>query len=277
MFFWKMQGAGNDFIILDGRKEQMPRDMSALARRLCRRHLSIGADGIMLILPPEKGGHCGVKVINADGSEAEMCGNGVRCVARYAWEEGIPGDDILIESKAGLVEARRLSKRQYRVKLNAPSVIKENQTLEAGGKTWQYTCIELGDPGIPHIVLPYPGLREADREALRHLGRELRYHPAFRKGTNVNFYDLCDPAEADFSLLTYERGVEDFTLACGTGSGSTALALRLAGKAGDRVRLAMGGGILQVELKPAGEGYEIFLIGDTNIVAKGEVWDEDLE
>ncbi|GHV91676.1 diaminopimelate epimerase [Spirochaetia bacterium] len=277
MVFCKMQGAGNDFIIFNNIKQEIPQEkFPEMAKRLCTRKLSIGADGLMVVEPPERGGDIKVRLINADGTDAEMCGNGVRCMGRYVYEEGIAGERITIEAAAGDVAVERLSKRSYKIKLQRAAVIKEGRTVEVSGKKYEYTYIELGNPGIPHIVVEMPGLKDLDKEDLRVLGRQLRYHPDFPKGANVNFYQALDSNSV--VLLTYERGVEDFTLACGTGSGSTALSLKLRGKLqGDSLKLNVPGGLLVVDLKQADGGeYDLYLTGDTNIIAKGEILDEDL-
>jgi diaminopimelate epimerase len=277
MIFYKMQGAGNDFIIINNMKQEIsPEKYAGLAARICTRKLSIGADGLMVVEKPQKGGAIMMRLFNADGSEAEMCGNGARCISRYVYEEGIARDRIIIETIAGDVVSERLSKRSYKIKLQRAGVIQEDRTVEVAGKKYEYTFIELGNPGIPHIVIEMPGLKDLDREELRVLARDLRYHADFPKGTNVNFYEALD--SKGVLLLSYERGVEDFTLACGTGSGSTALALKLQGKLqGDSLKLNVPGGLLIVDLKQADGGeYDLYLTGDTNFIAKGEVLDEDL-
>ena len=148
--------------------------------------------------------------------------------------------------------------------------------MEAQGKTWDCAYIELGDPGLPHAVVPYPGLDHADRTELLALGRTLRYSATFPKGANVNFYDVNSPQA--ITELTYERGVEDFTYACGTGSGSTVLALTLMDKVSGRdVAVSVPGGTLRVTIDHDGGAVQaIWLTGPTNIVCEGEVRDEDL-
>ena len=281
MFFWKMSGAGNDFIIINNMREHIPAErFPVIARRLCERHLSIGADGIMVVEKAESP-DAGIKVriFNADGSEAEMCGNGVRCIARYVYEENLSASPVRIEAKAGLTGVERLSKREYKVKLQNASLVKTGGAAVVNGQEYPYTYIELGNPGIPHIVVPFTGLRNADRDALRIIGRALRYHGDFPKGANVNFFEIIDSHAVE--LLTYERGVEDFTYACGTGSGSTALALKLQNLvSAGTLSLKVPGGLLQVELVRKAGGseatdYDIYLIGDTNIIYKGEVLDEN--
>jgi diaminopimelate epimerase len=164
--------------------------------------------------------------------------------------------------------------------------LEEGRSAEVQGRTYRYTYIELGNPGIPHIVLegiPWkdPVIsgtgEDFSPDGLRKLAKALRVHPDFPKGTNVNFCRLREDCGAD--LLTYERGVEDFTLACGTGAGSTALALKQRGAvSGEGVSLFAPGGLLFVEVVSKEDGgYDLFLTGDTNFVARGEFLDDDLE
>jgi diaminopimelate epimerase len=285
LFFSKLQGAGNDFIIFNNINGEIPEEkISAMAKRLCTRMLSIGADGFLLVERAKRGGDMFVRVFNADGSESEMCGNGMRCIGRYAYEEGLAGNHITIETVAGAVEALRLDRRLYRIRLPDPSVVKEHCSINVNGKNYEYAYVELGNPGIPHIVIEEPSLTSAaangaDRSALRDLARTLRYHKNFPKGTNVNFFRIreADGPVTGVDLLSYERGVEDFTLACGTGSGSTALSLKLWGRIpGNTVHLFVPGGVLVIDLKGADNGpYELYLTGDTNYIARGEILDDD--
>ncbi|MFP3091068.1 diaminopimelate epimerase [Treponema sp. TIM-1] len=298
MNFYKLQGAGNDFIIINNIKEKIPEEkIPGIAGRICTRKLSLGADGLLLIEAARHGGGGGggvaaavaVRVFNADGSESEMCGNGMRCVARYVFEEGLApkeaeaGGRIVIETMAGDIEALRLSRRRFRIRLQDPSVLEEGRSITVQGRTYRYTYVELGNPGIPHIVLdgipwkdPSGTGEDFSPDTLRELARTLRFHPDFPKGTNVNFCRVREDNGVD--LLTYERGVEDFTLACGTGAGSAALALKCRGAAGgERVSLFAPGGLLLVEVvRKEDGGYGLFLTGDTNFVARGEILDDDL-
>ena len=277
MRFTKMQGAGNDFIVINNMALKLPLEkLPDMARKLCERRVSIGANALMVADFPEKGGDFQMRFYNADGTIAEMCGNGARCIARYAYENGFARESMTIETVAGPVLAWRQDKRNYKIKLNDPGVLKLDYPVEAGGENWECAYVELGNPGIPHAVARYPGLADKTEDELRALGRELRYHSAFPKGANVNFYDVV--SGNDVVEKTYERGVEDFTLACGTGSGSTAAVLTLLGKVpGPTVHLSVPGGDLWVEVERTGERVTgLCLIGDTNIVAEGEIMDEDL-
>lgn len=152
-----------------------------------------------------------------------MCGNGARCVARWAYETGIAKEQMIIETIAGDVPAERLDVRTYRVQLNSPTVFEADKTIQVDGKEVIVDYVELGNPGIPHLVVHVPDLAMTELETIFDFARKLRNHAAFEKGANVNFYDILP--DQTVVERTYERGVEDFTLACGTGTGSTAFAL----------------------------------------------------
>lgn len=277
MRFTKMNGAGNDFIILNNLDEHIdPTLFPQIARTLCHRHLSIGADGLMVVDTPRQGGDYRMLFYNSDGSEGEMCGNGARCVCRYGYEKGLAGTTQTVESPSGLVTGKRIDQRNYRIRLTDPSVIRLDCPVESQGRSWACSYIELGDPGLPHAAVPYPGLGQKTMDELRELGRSLRWNPVFPKGANVNFYDLTAPDR--LVELTFERGVEDFTYACGTGTGSVVLALTLMGKVSGRdVAVDLPGGTLRVTIDRDGETvHAIWLTGPTNIVCEGEVRDEDL-
>ena len=277
MRFWKMNGAGNDFIILNNIQEGLPAEaFPILARTLCAPHRSLGADGFMVVQPAQGEGDFRMGFYNSDGSVGEMCGNGARCICRYGYETGLAGETQRVETTAGLVTGRRISRREYQVRLNDPTTISLQEELEAEGKTWPCAYVELGDPGLPHAVVPYPGLAGADPQALFRLGRALRNHPRFPKGANVNFYEITGPDQV--LEKTYERGVEDFTLACGTGTGSVVTVLTLLGQVSGRgVQVTMAGGVLTVDVERAGDRVTgLYLTGPTNLVAKGEIFDEEL-
>jgi diaminopimelate epimerase len=277
MKFWKMNGAGNDFIILNNLEEKLPASaFPALARTLCTPHLSLGADGFMVVDQAQGDADFKMLFFNSDGSVGEMCGNGARCICRYGYEIGLSGETQVIETTAGIVTGQRMDKRNYKVRLNDPTTIRLEETVEVDGTPYPCAYVELGNPGLPHAVVPYPGLASADHDALFRLGRALRYHPAFPKGANVNFYEITGPDQV--LEKTYERGVEDFTLACGTGTGSLVTVLTLKGLvSGQGVQVNMGGGTLTIDVDREGEQVKnLWLTGPTNIVAKGEIFDEEL-
>ena len=249
MEFWKMNGAGNDFIVVDDRRNAIPENRwPEIVRVLCERRMSIGADGFMVVKPPTCGGDYKMLFFNSDGSTGEMCVTG--------W---------------------RMGKRLYRIRLNDPCHMRLDGRLEVGGITYDCAYVELGDPGIPHAAVPIAGLRDYDATALLRLGRTLRHYPDFPKGANVNFYEIIGPDHV--YERTYERGVEDFTYACGTGTGSVVTVLTLLGKvSGKHVRVDMTGGTLYVDVErnAAGRVTDLYLTGPTNVVCKGEITDENL-
>ena len=277
IIFTKMHGAGNDFIIIDNRSSALALSrLPALARQLCDRRLSIGADGMMVVVPPTTDGDYGMLFYNSDGSLGEMCGNGARCIARYGYENGLAGQTQRIETTAGLVVGQRMDKRQYRVRLNDPGCMELNRLCPT--ELGDYVCsyVELGCPGIPHAVHIMDDWDEIPREELSRLGKALRHSSAFPKGANVSFVKLC--ARDEIKAITFERGVEDFTLACGTGSGATVSALSLMGLvSGKDVKVHMPGGTLSISLSiTAGSVSDIFLTGPTCIVCRGKVLEENL-
>lgn len=277
MQFWKMNGAGNDFIILNNIQEGLPAEaFPVLARTLCTPHRSLGADGFMVVEPAQGEGDFRMRFYNSDGSVGEMCGNGARCICRYGYETGLAGPTQRVETTAGLVIGERISQRAYRVRLNDPTTLSLHEELEAEGAVWPCAYVELGNPGLPHAVVPCPGLAGADPQALFRLGRALRNHPRFPKGANVNFYEVTGPDQV--LEKTYERGVEDFTLACGTGTGSVVTVLTLLGQvSGQGVQVTMAGGVLTVDVERQGDQVTgLYLTGPTNLVAKGEIFDEEL-
>ena len=277
MKFCKMNGAGNDFIILNNMEENIPHSrFPDIARILCHRRLSIGADGLMVVEHPREGGDYRMLFFNADGSAGEMCGNGARCICRYGFEKGLAGEMQRVETPSGLVTGWRLDRRNYRIRLTDPSVIRLQYPVEACGRTWDCSYVELGVPGLPHAVVSLPGLSEKCPEDLREAGRTLRWYPAFPKGANVTFYEILGTDH--IRELTYERGVEDFTYACGTGTGATVLSLTLRGLVSGRdVKAEMPGGTLSVTVDREGDAVkDLWLTGPASVICEGEVLDENL-
>ena len=277
MRFWKMNGAGNDFIVLNNLEEHLPVErLPQIARTLCERHMSIGADGLMVVDAPTAGGDYRMLFYNSDGSVGEMCGNGARCICRYGYENGLAGETQTVETTAGIVTGRRMDRRLYRIRLNDPTTIRLDSPVEVDGVTYDCSYVELGDPGLPHAVVPYADLRHADEHELRELGRAIRWNKAFPKGANVNFYEII--GEDHIFERTFERGVEDFTYACGTGTGSVVAVLTLQGRvSGHGVQADMTGGRLVIDAERVHSRIEsLYLTGPTNVVCRGEVTDEDL-
>ena len=272
-----MNGAGNDFIILNNLEEHLPVDrLPQVARTLCERHLSIGADGLMVVDAPTQGGDYRMRFYNSDGSIGEMCGNGARCICRYGFENGLAGETQTVETTAGIVTGRRISPRLYRIRLNDPTTVRLDCPVEVDGITYACSYVELGDPGIPHAVVPYANLRQADEHELRELGRAIRWNKTFPRGANVNFYEIV--GEDLLFERTFERGVEDFTYACGTGTGSVVTVLTLQGKvSGHGVQVDMTGGRLVIDAERIHSRIaSLYLTGPTNVVCRGQVTDEDL-
>ena len=245
-----MSGAGNDFMVIDARGLSL--DFSSLAKKLCAES---GADGFMAVDYSDKADFK-LHFYNADGSRGEMCGNGARCICRYAYDHGIAGAEMVVQTDAGLVPGWRLDENQYRVQLNNPGILDLNRRPDAA-------YAELGDPGVPHGVVEIPGLCWSDKEDLRERAKALRYAPEFLKGANINFYTWLD--ETSVRVLTYERGVEDYTLACGTGCGSIACVLHKKGLLpGGQLTAVNEGGTLRIQIKEQdGSIFQLFLEGPT--------------
>ena len=257
MKVWYMNGAGNDFAVVDARG--LAPDYTQLALELCK---LTGADGFMAI---DRSQIADFKLhfYNADGSRGEMCGNGSRCICRFAFENGIAGEKMTVETDAGIVCGQRLSESQYLVKLNNPGIVDLNRKPDAA-------YVELGDPGVPHAVTEIPGLNWDMRETLREKAKALRFDPAFPKGANANLYTWLD--EKTVRILTYERGVEDYTLACGTGSASTAVVLWLRGLLPDgKLTVKNPGGDLSVTIEGSDTVEALWLQGPTQIVKIFEI------
>lgn len=276
MKFTKMHGAGNDFIIINNISGEIPEaKLPETAKRLCTYHSSIGADGLLVVTAAKNGGDFGMLFFNSDGSMGEMCGNGARCISRWGFENGLAGEIQHIETTAGTVIGERITKRLYRVRLNDPGVLELSRRalLPEGEMLCGYA--ELGSPGIPHAVVNMPDWKSIDRDRLRETGRALRCAGCFPRGANVSFAALV--GENTIEAITYERGVEDFTLACGTGCASIAAVFTLAGLiSGEDTKITMPGGTLTVTLTNDSRGiHDIFLTGPTALVCVGEFFDEE--
>ncbi len=278
MEFCKMNGAGNDFIIINNMNGDIPNSKwPEIAKIICERHLSVGADGLMVVEKADGNADFKMLFYNSDGSMGEMCGNGARCICRYGYEHGLAGETQTIETTAGIVTGERIDKLHYRIRLNDPSIVKLDMTVHVNDNPYKCSYVELGNPGIPHVVVEIPDLEIYPHHKLFNLGRSLRYHPEFPKGANVNFYEIKGT-----DLLferTYERGVEDFTYACGTGTGSVVTVLTLKGLvSGKDVHVHMQGGELIIDAEQEnGQIKNLYLTGPTNMVLKGYLTDDSLQ
>lgn len=232
--FWKMSGAGNDFVLVVG---ALGRRGPALARRLCDRHSGVGADGLLGL--SRRGKAIRLDYWNADGSYA-FCGNGTRCGALWARARGwAKGKRFAVKTIRGALSVTVTGKDRAEVTMPEPSGFRLNFPLSVSGRTYQCSFV---DTGVPHAVILVP---DAQRVPVDELGRAVRFHKKFGKaGANVDFVSSRDGV---LLLRTYERGVEDETLACGTGIVAAAAVARALGKAGEAVKVRVrGGDILKV-------------------------------
>lgn len=261
--FVKMGGAYNDFVVVDNRRRAV-KGAAAFARKICDRKKGVGADGLLLLENSKK---CDVRmrILNSDGSEAEMCGNGIRCVAKFAHDKGVVPREFSIETLAGTIRAEMKGKDVVKARLANPTNFKEGLRLSVGNAMLKGHFINTG---VPHTVIFTKTLEAYDVDGL---GRAVRRHRHFApKGTNVNFVSV---GPREITVRTYERGVEGETLACGTGSTASALvAAALKGFKSPVTVNTRGGEKLKVYFtdKGAGRFQDVYLEGRVNTIFKGE-------
>ncbi len=270
--FVKMSGSGNDFILVDHRVPRIAEaDLVDFVRGVCRRRLSAGADGVILIEPSGRADFR-FRFFNADGSRAAMCGNGARCAARFAVLAGISaGPEVAFETEAGVI-AGRVEGRRVRIRLTDPGPPGAEAVLElSAGRL----VVRRIDTGVPHAVVIHP---EPEALDVARLGAEIRHHPAFApEGVNANF--IRPDGRGGIVIRTYERGVEGETLACGTGCAAGALvAARVLGLSSPVAALTRSGERLRVFFEEAGEGFRnVFLEGEARLIYRGvmsrEAWE----
>ncbi|NLM71765.1 MAG: diaminopimelate epimerase [Synergistaceae bacterium] len=268
--FMKMHGNGNDFIVIDDREGVYATDeLAEMARRYCERRSSLGADGILLV-ESDEGADYRMRLFNADGSEGEMCGNGARCIARYAFHKGIAGAEQTFSTLAGVMRAS----------VDPPFVDLDMGVIPLSGSWFNHRRKALDrvfrasfmTVGVPHLVLFLEGA-ELSREEMISAGRELRYNAdLFPRGANVSFVEGIDGAR--IKSVTYERGVEDLTDSCGTGSTASAIAwvMREGGPVSSAsIEVTNPGGINGVTLSFDRDGKSVSasLRGRTAMVAEG--------
>ncbi len=233
--FTKMSGAGNDFIVIDHRRRILSAaEQPEFSRRICRRKFSVGADGLILLEEAENADFQW-QFYNADGSVAEMCGNGARCAARFAYRSGIAGKKMCIQTLAGLIEAEVLEDEEsVSLLMSPPSECRFERTLNVGGREMTVASINTG---VPHAVI----FVDEKNVPVKEWGREVRFHQMFGPaGTNVNFIRLLE--DGVLHVRTYERGVEDETMACGTGAVASAIIAALLGRVASPVQVLTSGG-----------------------------------
>jgi diaminopimelate epimerase len=270
--FAKMSGAGNDFIIVDHRNQQIPRsEQSVFARKVCRRKFSVGADGLILIEESSKADFQW-QFYNADGSAAEMCGNGARCAARFAYRLGIAGKIMCFQTLAGIVEAEVMEDGDtVSLRMTNPVGCQLRRHIEVEGRQLEVSTI---DTGVPHAVIFIDG----EDIPVKQWGKTIRFHPMFQPaGTNVNFVRLL--ADGSLHVRTYERGVEDETMACGTGAVASAIIAGLYHKVDVPVQIVTTGGErLTVVFKIGSDDRvgDICLQGPARLIYEGQMTAEAL-
>lgn len=259
MRFTKMQGIGNDYIYVNCFDEPLPKDPAGLARRISDRHFGVGGDGLILICPSENGADAQMRMFNADGSESEMCGNGLRCVAKYVYDHGIKrsptlrietGRGILavdLELKVGKVERARVNMGQPILEgAKIPTKLAGNPPLDVplvvGSQTLQVTSVSMGNPHCVTFVA------QATDELVHGLGPKIEHHAMFPARVNVEFIEIISPTEV--RQRTWERGSGE-TLACGTGASAVCVAGVLTGRTQRKIVNHLRGGDLELEWNEA--------------------------
>ncbi len=263
--FVKMSGAGNDFIVIDNRALNRTLTREQIAR-LCDRHFGIGADGVLAVETiDDAAADFQMRYYNADGGEAEMCGNGARCFARFVYPmRRVQMDRVSFFTPAGLIVAEYIG-QDVRINMTAPTEMKLNQSADFGWGEVEYHSMNTG---VPHVVVYVPDAERA--EVVAH-GRAIRRSAIFPRGTNVNFVQVVDAT--NLVVRTYERGVEDETLACGTGVVAVALLTnRVRGLALPLQLKVRGGDVLAVNARIDGDTFrDVTLAGPATEVFSGEV------
>ena len=262
--FTKMNGAGNDFVLLDNRGGDI-RLASEQIARICDRHRGVGADGVLVLERAANGADFRMRYYNADGGEAEMCGNGARCFARFASRVAGPKEKLSFETPAGVIGAE-LQGDLVRLAMSEPKDLRLGLTIPLPDRQ---VAAHFVNSGVPHVVVPANDLESVD---VRGLGSAIRRHDLFApKGANVNFLKERGPRQ--IAIRTYERGVEDETLACGTGVVASALIFASMKNVGGPIGvLVRGGNELQVGFDKEGERFKnVTLTGPADFVFEGTI------
>jgi diaminopimelate epimerase len=262
--FTKMNGAGNDFVMIDNRSGEVRLSAEQISR-ICDRHRGVGADGVLLVEPARNGADFRMRYYNRDGGEAEMCGNGARCFARFAQRVAGARDEMSFETPAGVIGAR-LEGEQVRLMMSEPHDLRLGLKISAGGKVWPAHFI---NSGVPHVVIPVSKIAELDVNVA---GEEIRKLEMFAPaGANVNFLEKRGAEK--IAIRTYERGVESETLACGTGVVASALVFAATEKVRGPISvLVKGGSELSVGFEREGERFtKVTLTGPAEFVFEGTI------
>lgn len=268
--FSKMSGTGNDFILIDHRTPFLDREeMPGFARAVCERRVSAGADGLILIENSDTSDFRW-QFLNGDGSWAEMCGNGARCAARFAFALGIAPARMRFETVAGVIEAE-VTDQSVKIKMTPPNGLRLEEIIEVNG---QGKVVHSLNTGVPHAVLFMDDVQQAP---VLELGRSIRFHEHFQPaGTNVNFAQ--QQGGSGLIVRTYERGVEGETLACGTGAVAAAIIAGILGKVTPPVAVTTSGGEqLIIHYRLAGQEIsEVYLEGPAHFIYEGQLHSEAL-
>ncbi|MCP4343341.1 MAG: diaminopimelate epimerase [Desulfobulbaceae bacterium] len=270
--FEKMSGTGNDFVIIDNRTIAIPlADQPELARKICRRMFSVGADGLIFIEESTKADF-GWNFYNADGSVAEMCGNGSRCAARFAYRHKIAGKKMKLETLAGIIEAEICEEDDVvRVKMTQPFDFRLDLSLRLDDVEHPVAYVNTG---VPHAVI----FLQEDDVPVKKWGRKVRFHELFEpRGSNANFVKVLE--DGRLKVRTYERGVEDETMACGTGAVAAALfASMLKGMDAPVEVITSGGDMLTIlfDLHDGPVAENVYLQGPTRLICTGNLTAEAL-
>ena len=266
--FYKMSGSGNDFILVDNRSRIVDeKNLTEWIALICRRKHAVGADGFILI-EPSKRADFKWRFFNADGGEVEMCGNGGRCAARLAYLNGIAGPRLRFETKAGLIRAE-VSGNRVKLEMPQPTTPELDYPINVEEEAFTVSSMTVG---VPHVVIWVDELAMAP---VFKAGRAIRYHERYAPaGTNVNFVQPLE--NGTLAIRTYERGVEDETLACGTGSVAAAIVAAEKGMASSPATLQTAGGeLLQVYFEKNGNVFcGVYLEGEARVIYEGRLWEE---
>jgi len=264
--FFKMSGCGNDFIIIDNRRQFIKKEgLSQFVQKVCRRKMSVGADGLILI-EYSAAADFRWRFFNLDGNTADMCGNGARCAARFAYLSGICGRRMSFETEAGMIRAK-ISGEQVKIKMTDPFDLRLDYAIPFNGRPLTVSSV---NSGVPHVVVLVDNIEDTD---VLCLGRKIRYHEAFYpEGANVNFVSV--QKDKTFAVRTYERGVEDETLACGTGAVAVATVLMNKLNKASPLRIkTRSGRYLSVFMQNSPGGRQhTYLEGDARLIYKGQLW-----